>query len=210
MVQDIIGKLGIFYPLARCALEYRRDYELLFATRLSAQCTDARVNLVTPVLFGEFPLLEDLSSADTGRLEAIVRPCGFFRHKAADIKAAARMLLDDFGGRVPDTMEDLLRLPGVGRKTANLILGELYGKPAICADTHCIRLSNRLGLCETRDPYKVELKLKEVIPAEEQLMFCHRLIAHGRSVCKAQRPLCGQCGLTEYCLYFEKGAKKCP
>lgn len=206
MIQDIINRLAAIYPNAKCALNYRRDYELLFATRLSAQCTDARVNIVAPALFAAFPSLEALAGAELERLEEIVRPCGFYRHKADDIKSCARRLLEVHGGRVPDSMEELLELPGVGRKTANLILGELFGKPAICADTHCIRLSNRIGLCGSKDPHKVEIALKAIVPPSEQMMFCHRLIAHGRAVCRAQKPLCGGCELSGECLFNSSGA----
>ncbi|MCL2080672.1 MAG: endonuclease III [Oscillospiraceae bacterium] len=195
MIEDIINKLAELYPRASCALDFDAGYKLLFATRLAAQCTDARVNTVTPVLFGEFPTLEALAAAGIGRLEEIVRSCGFYRQKAHDIKVCAERLILVHGGRVPDNMDELLRLPGVGRKTANLILGEIYGAPAIIADTHCIRLSNRLGLCDTKDPYKVELALKAVVPPDRQVGFCHGLVAHGRAVCFARKPNCEGCEL---------------
>lgn len=193
MIEDIISRLAALYPDVGCALEYRHDYELLFATRLAAQCTDARVNMVTPLLFSEYPTLEALAGADVERIEGIVHSCGFYRQKAHDIKSCAEQLILLHGGRIPDSMEELLKLPGVGRKTANLMLGEVYGKPAIIADTHCIRLSNRLGLCDTKDPHKVELALKAIVPPEEQLRFCHGLVAHGRAVCFAKKPNCGVC-----------------
>ncbi len=187
------------YPDAECSLDYGRDYELLFSTRLAAQCTDARVNIVTETLFRDYPTLESFAEADLGALELAVKPCGFYHTKARDIKNCAIMLLERFGGRVPGTMEQLLTLPGIGRKTANIILGDIYGKPAVVTDTHCIRIANRLGFCDTKDPYKVELALAEIIPPEEQSMFCHRLVFHGRAVCTARRTHCDMCDLSGIC-----------
>ena len=195
----IIQKLEECYPEPVCALVYTTDYELLFATRLAAQCTDARVNKVTPVLFTKYPTLEALASADIKDLEDIVHPCGFYRVKARDIAAASAMILGVFNGRVPDTMENLLRLPGVGRKTANLILGDVYGKPAVVVDTHCIRLSNRIGLVDTKDPVKIEMELKKVLPPEKSSDFCHRLVLHGRVVCTARKPACDICCIAKLC-----------
>jgi endonuclease-3 len=200
-VLKIIDELKKLYPEAVCALEYRTDYELLFSARLSAQCTDARVNIVTKTLFKKYPTLKAFAESDLDELMKIVYPCGFFRTKARDIKEAAKTLLDKFGGRVPGTMEELLTLPGIGRKTANLILGDVYGKPAIVADTHCIRISNRLGLAASRDPKKVELELKKIVPPDEQSMLCHRFVWFGRAVCRARGPKCGECPLISVCNY---------
>jgi endonuclease-3 len=200
-MQELIDRLKELYPEAECTLDYDADYKLLFNTRLAAQCTDARVNIVAAVLYKRFPTLESIADADLTEMEKVVKPCGFYRTKARDLIGGARMLLNDYCGRVPDTMEALLRIPGIGRKTANLVLGELYSQPAVVTDTHCIRLSNRLGLCDTQDPVKVENALRERIPPDEQLMFCHRLVAHGRAVCKARSPDCGACGLREFCGY---------
>jgi endonuclease-3 len=198
-MQELIARLKQLYPEAPCTLDYAHDWQLLFNTRLAAQCTDARVNLVTPALYARFSTLDAMANADTGEMEKLVKSCGFYRHKARDLIQGARKLLADFGGRVPDTMEDLLKIPGVGRKTANLILGELFAKPAVVTDTHCIRLSNRLGLVDSKDPVKVENALRKLLPPEEQLMFCHRLVAHGRAVCRARSPVCGECGIRGFC-----------
>lgn len=190
-----------------CSLVAEKDYELLFSIRLSAQCTDARVNLVTKELYARYPTLQALAEADLEELCAIVKPCGLFRTKANDIKNSANLLLERFGGRVPDTMEELLTLPGVGRKTANLILSDLYGKPAIVADTHCIRISSRLGLVPPacgKDPYKVELALKQVVEPAEQASLCHRFVHFGRDICTARSPRCGECPLRELCTQPQK------
>lgn len=190
-----------------CSLVAEKDYELLFSTRLSAQCTDARVNLVTKELYARYPTLQALAEADLEELCAIVKPCGLFRTKANDIKNSANLLLERFGGRVPDTMEELLTLPGVGRKTANLILSDIYGKPAIVADTHCIRISSRLGLVPPacgKDPYTVELALKQVVEPAEQASLCHRFVHFGRDICTARSPRCGECPLRELCTQPKK------
>ncbi len=200
------------YPDALCALHYTKDYELLFATRLSAQCTDVRVNLVTKELFARFPTLEDYAAAPLAEIEAVIRTCGLYHTKARDLKAAAAMLLQDFGGRVPDNMADLLKLPGIGRKTANLILGDIYGQPAVVTDTHCIRLSNRLGFVkDEKDPLKVETALRKLLDPAESSDFCHRLVLHGREVCTARTPKCAVCRLAVCCPTFsgsERPAKK--
>lgn len=194
------------YPNAECALQYTYDYELLFATRLSAQCTDVRVNIVTKDLFVNFPTLESFANAPIEDIENGIRTCGLFRTKAKDLKACAIMLLNEYGGKVPDNMEDLLKLPGIGRKTANLILGDIYGQPAIVADTHCIRLSNRLGFVkDTKDPVKVEKELKKIVPPEESSDFCHRLVLHGREVCSARSPKCENCCLAVLCPSYPLG-----
>ena len=203
-VLGIVEGLKKEYPSAECSLEYTEPYELLFATRLSAQCTDARVNIVTRELFDRFKSLSEIAKCDIEELERIVHPCGVFRMKARDIRASANMLIEKFGGRVPDTMDELLTLPGVGRKTANLILGDIFGKPAVVTDTHCIRLSGRLGLCDSRDPKKVELRLKEIVPPDEQNMLCHRFVYHGRAVCSARSPKCEECSISTFCKNYKK------
>lgn len=188
------------YPDAICSLVESEPYRLLIAVRLSAQCTDARVNLVTPVLFERFPTLESLANADVSEVEEIVHPCGFFRAKAKDIVGMCRMLIDEYSSTVPDTIEELVRLPGVGRKTANLIIGDVYSKPAVVADTHLIRITNLLGLCDSKDPLKVELKLKSLLDPEKSNDFCHRCVLHGRAVCIARRPKCSECVMKDFCL----------
>ena len=201
----VVEILKQHYP-DTCSLIAEKDYELLFATRLSAQCTDARVNLVTKVLFSRFPTLQSIADADLEELCEIVKPCGLFRTKATDLKQCANMLLAEYDGKVPDTMEELLKLPGIGRKTANLILSDIFGHPAIVADTHCIRISNRLGLvseCGT-DPYKVEMALKKVIAPEEQASLCHRFVHFGRDICSARSPKCGICPLSHLCAEYKK------
>ena len=193
-VAAIIRRLKELYPDAACSLDYGKDYELLFSVRLAAQCTDARVNQVTPALFARFPTLEAFAAASPEEVGEYVRSCGFWRAKARDIVASAQMLLSDFGGRVPDNMEDLLRLPGVGRKTANLILGDVYGQAGYVCDTHCIRITGLLGLTDgSKDPLKVEQQLRACIPPEESSNFCHRMVLHGRAVCVARRPDCAGC-----------------
>lgn len=199
-VAAIIEILKDRYPAALCALHYDKDYELMISVRLSAQCTDARVNQVTPALFAAYPTLEAMANADIGDVENYVRSCGFYKHKARDIVLACQMLLRDFGGKVPDNMESLLRLPGVGRKTANLLLGDIYGVPgSVVCDTHCIRICGRLGLTTGKEPEKVEQQLRRLLPPEESSDFCHRLVLFGRDVCTARSPRCGGCPLSMYC-----------
>ena len=202
-VHSIIEILKHRYPDAPCALHYGKDYELMIAVRLSAQCTDARVNLVTPGLFAAYPTLEAMANADISDVENHVHSCGFYKHKARDIVLACQMLLRDYGGKVPGTMEDLLRLPGVGRKTANLLLGDLYGTPgSVVCDTHCIRICERLGLSQGKDPEKVEKQLRAILPPEESSDFCHRIVLFGRDCCTARNPKCGDCPLSMWCREF--------
>ena len=202
-VNAIIDIMKARYPEAPCALHYSKDYELMIAVRLSAQCTDARVNLVTPALFEAYPTLEAMAAADISHVEQLVHSCGFYKHKARDIVLACQMLRDEFGGKVPDTMEALLRLPGVGRKTANLLLGDLYGEPgSVVCDTHCIRICGRLGLSQGKDPEKVEQQLRKILPPEESSDFCHRIVLYGREICIARSPKCEQCILRPYCQEF--------
>ncbi len=203
-VSGVITELAKLYPDAECSLKYDHAYQLLFSTRLAAQCTDARVNIVGKTLYSRFTSLEEFANCDISELEEIVHPCGLFRTKARDIKACAKALIENFGGEVPDTMEALLTLPGVGRKTANLILGDVYGKPAVVTDTHCIRLSNKIGFANTKDPRGVEKALAKIIPPEEQALLCHRFVYHGRAVCTARSPKCAECTLAPFC----KSAKK--
>ena len=205
-VLSIIEELKRLYPEGICSLNYPKPYELLFSVRLAAQCTDERVNQVTPALFARFPTLESLAEADVSEVETYIHSTGFFRAKARDIVAASRMMVEEFGGRVPDNMEDLLKLPGVGRKTANLILGDVYHTPGVVvADTHCIRISGKLGLTDgTTDPAKVEAQLRAILPPEESNDFCHRLVLHGRAVCTARKPDCQNCTLRPWCAFFQK------
>ncbi len=203
-VRAIIGILNARYPDALCALHYQKDYELMIAVRLSAQCTDARVNLITPTLFAAYPTLEEMAAADISDVEKIVHSCGFYKHKARDIVLACQMLLADYNGKVPGTMEELLRLPGVGRKTANLLLGDLYGTPgSVVCDTHCIRICGRLGLTDgSKDPEKVEQQLRKVLPPEESSDFCHRIVLFGRDCCIARNPKCSECPLSMLCSHL--------
>lgn len=198
----IVELLEKEYEVAECSLEYEKDYELLFSVRLAAQCTDERVNMVTPALFEAYPTLQSLADADPSDIEPYIHSCGFFRAKAKDIVNASKILISDYNSRVPDNMEDLLKLPGVGRKTANLILGDIYNAPSsVVVDTHCIRISNKLGLVDTKDPVKIERKLRELLPPEKSSDFCHRLVLHGRAVCNARKPKCEICCLREHCEY---------
>ena len=202
-VSSIIDILKKRYPDAPCALHYGKDYELMIAVRLSAQCTDARVNLVTPALFEAYPTLEAMAGADISHVEELVHSCGFYKHKARDIVLGCQMLLTDYDGKVPDTMEKLLRIPGVGRKTANLLLGDLYAVPgSVVCDTHCIRICGKLGLSEGKDPEKVERQLRKILPPEECSDFCHRIVLFGRDTCIARNPACHRCPLAPLCSSF--------
>jgi len=202
-VKAIIDILKERYPDAVCALQYEKDYELMIAVRLSAQCTDARVNLVTPALFAAYPTLESIAQADIADIETYIHSCGFYRQKAKDIVYACQMLLTQYDGKVPGTMEALLKLPGVGRKTANLLLGDIYAVPgSVVCDTHCIRICERLGLSKGKDPEKVEQQLRAILPPEESSDFCHRIVLFGRDLCTARNPKCDGCPLAVHCRYI--------
>ncbi|MCI7692043.1 MAG: endonuclease III [Oscillospiraceae bacterium] len=201
LAAEVIERLKAEYPEVKCALIYEKPHELLIATRLSAQCTDKRVNLVTPALFGRFPTIEAFADAEVSEVEEYIKSCGLFHTKARDIVEMCRQLRDIYGGVVPDSIEELVKLAGVGRKTANLVVGDLYGKPAMVCDTHVIRLTNRLGLAKGTDAVSVEKQLRAIIPAEEGLNFCHRLVWHGRGVCSARAPRCEECALKDICKY---------
>ena len=205
-VLAIVEELKKLYPEGLCSLQYPKPYELLFSVRLAAQCTDERVNQVTPALFARFPTLEELAGAEPADVEPYIHSCGFFRAKARDIVLASRMLLERYQGKVPGTMEELLALPGVGRKTANLILGDVHHVPGVVvADTHCIRITGLLGLTDgSKDPGKVEKQLRACLPPEESNDFCHRMVLHGRAVCRARKPDCAQCALRPWCDHFQK------
>ncbi len=203
-VSEIVRLLLEEYPEASCTLDWGKDYELLFSVRLAAQCTDERVNKITPALFARFPTLESFARADVSEVEEYVRSCGFYRAKARDIVACAQVLLEQYGGELPRTMEELTALPGVGRKTANLILGDVFHVPgSTVVDTHCIRLSNRLGLVDDlKDPVKIEAALREILPPERSSDFCHCVVLHGRAVCDARKPACERCCVRHLCRHF--------
>ena len=196
------------YPDAKCSLTYETPLQLLIATRLSAQCTDARVNIVTPKLFESFPTADDFAAAEYGEVAEYIKSCGLFKTKSRDIVEMCKKIRDDFGGKVPDTIEALTTLPGVGRKTANLICGDVYGKPAVVVDTHCIRITKKLGLHELSDPKKIETELKKLLPPDESNDFCHRLVLHGRAVCTARSPKCAECCMNTFCKTGLKELKK--
>ena len=199
-VDRIVQRLLAEYPEAECTLDFAKPYELLFSVRLAAQCTDKRVNETVPALFSKYDSPEKLSKAKLTDIEKIIKPCGLFKTKARDIKACMEMLVSDYGSVVPDTMEELLKLPGVGRKSANLILGDIYGKESYVCDTHCIRLSKRIGLSDgSTDPYSVEMQLRKKVPPEESGALCHRLVDHGRKICTARNPKCSECCLEDVC-----------
>lgn len=201
LAAEVIARLREEYPDADCTLDYDQAWKLLVSVRLAAQCTDARVNVVVEELYKKFPDVDALAEADVEKIEQIVRPCGLGKSKARDISACMKMLRDQYGGKVPEDFDALLKLPGVGRKSANLIMGDVFGKPAIVTDTHCIRLSNRIGLVEgLKEPKKVEMALWEIIPPEEGSSFCHRLVYHGREICTARtKPFCEKCCLKDIC-----------
>lgn len=196
---EIVNRLELAYPDAACSLEYEKPYELLISVRLSAQCTDARVNIVTKKLFERFKSLEDFAAADISEVEDYIRPCGLFRAKAKSIVELANVLISEYNGQLPETLDELVKLPGIGRKTANLIMGDVYHQPAVVTDTHCIRITNRLGLVSVDDPYKVEKALREILPPDRSNDFCHRLVHFGREVCSARSPKCQNCPLSDLC-----------
>ena len=205
-VHAIIQALKDRYPDALCALHYEKDYELMIAVRLSAQCTDARVNLVTPALFAAYPTLDAMAGAEISQVETYIHSCGFYRQKAKDIVLACQILIEKFDRKVPNTMEQLLQLPGVGRKTANLLLGDIYGVPgSVVCDTHCIRICGRLGLSVGKEPEKVETQLRAILPPEESSDFCHRIVLLGRDICTARAPQCDKCPLALYCRQINAG-----
>jgi len=194
-------ELEKLYPDALCSLNYSEPYELMIAARLSAQCTDARVNIVTETLFKKYPDLQSFANADLNQLEQDIKPCGFYKTKAKSIKLMANQIINDFNGQLPDTMDKLLTLSGIGRKTANLIMGDIWKKPAIVTDTHFIRITGRLGLTSNKEPAKVEKDLIPLIPPERSSDFCHRIVLFGREYCKARKPLCDKCPLNYFCKY---------
>jgi endonuclease-3 len=198
---EVIKRLKNEYPDSDCTLDYDEAWKLLVSVRLAAQCTDARVNIIVKDLFKKYPDVDSLASADVDDIERIVRPCGLGNSKARDISACMKMLRDEFDGKVPDDFDALMRLPGVGRKSANLVMGDVFGKPAIVTDTHCIRLSNRIGLVkDIKEPAKVEKELRKIVPPDEGNGLCHRLVDHGRAVCTARtRPYCDRCCLNDIC-----------
>ena len=199
-----VAALKALYPDVRCTLDYDTPLHLLIATQLAAQCTDARVNIVTKTLFEKYPDANAFANADFDELCEDIRSTGFFRNKAKNIIACCKKILSDYDGKVPDTMDALLTLAGTGRKTANLILGDIFKKPAVVVDTHCTRLAQKIGLTENSAPEKIEKDLKALLPPEEQLDFCHRLVAHGRAVCTARSPKCEICSLNEFCKSYKK------
>lgn len=192
-------KLDKAYPEVKCSLDYSNPLEMLIATQLSAQCTDARVNIVTKDLFKRYKTAEDYANADITELEELIRSAGFYKNKAKNIISCCKRLIEVYGGEVPDTMEDLLTLAGTGRKTANLVLGDIFGKPAIVVDTHCIRLTNRIGLVKDEDPVKIEFALKKILPDDYSLRFCHQMVYHGRARCTARKPDCENCEIKDLC-----------
>lgn len=187
------------YPEAICSLQYSDPLQLLIATRLAAQCTDARVNMVTPALYDRFRSVDDFAEATYDEVAEYVKSCGLYKTKSRDIVEIAKMIKNNFGGQVPDNMKDLLKLPGIGRKTANLIMGDIYGKPAVVVDTHCIRITKRLGLHNIKDQVKIENILRDLLPPEESNDFCHRIVLHGRAVCDARNPKCQECCMKDFC-----------
>lgn len=206
-IAEIQKIFDVVYADAKCSLDFTTPHELLVAVQLSAQCTDARVNIVTKDLFAKYKSVEEFADADIDELSEIIRPCGFYNSKAKNIIASSKTIIEKHGGKIPDTMEELTALAGVGRKTANLILGDVYGLPAIVVDTHCIRLSNRIGFTVNKDPVKIEFDLKKVVPEDYQMRFCHQLVYHGRAICNARKPMCDVCPISHLCKYF-KGADK--
>jgi endonuclease III len=204
---DIMSIFNRLYPEAGCSLDYSDPLQLMVSTQLAAQCTDLRVNMVTPALFKKYRNVHGFAAADLLELEQEIKSTGFYHNKARNIINACRMIISDFGGEVPSNMEDLLKLPGVGRKTANLVLGDSFGIPGVVVDTHAKRLSNRIGLTVNEDPEKIEYDLMKVLPKESWSRFCHQLVYHGRAVCNARKPACGRCEILPYCIFGQKNSK---
>lgn len=210
-VNKIIENLEKMYPEADCSLDYKDPLQLMVATQLAAQCTDARVNIVTKDLYEKYKTVNDFANADLEELEQCIKSTGFYHNKAKNIIATCKMIISDFGGKVPSDMESLLKLPGVGRKTANLVLNDCFSIPGIVVDTHAKRLANRMGLTKNEDPEKIEYDLMKIIPKEKWGSFCHQLVYHGRAVCNARKPLCENCDIREFCDFntdMPKGKKK--
>ena len=199
LTAEIIRRLEQVYPDALCSLTYEKPHELMIAGRLSAQCTDARVNIVTKELFARYKSIEDFANADVDEIAEIVKPCGLYKTKAKSIVGMCRQIMQDFGGEIPDTIEQLTKLEGIGRKTANLVLGDVFHKPAVVCDTHCIRICGRLGLTKNKEPQKVETDLRKILPPEKSSDFCHRMVLFGREYCKARGERCGECPLSDIC-----------
>lgn len=199
IAENAVKALKKEYPDAICSLIYTDPLQLLIATRLAAQCTDARVNIVTPALFERFKTVDGFAEATEEEVAEYIKSCGLYKTKSRDIVAMAQMLRDKFGGVVPDNIDDLIQLPGIGRKTANLVCGDIFGKPAVVVDTHCIRITHRLGLHDLKDQKKIEFALRDLLPPEESNDFCHRLVLHGRAVCQARKPMCENCCMNEFC-----------
>lgn len=198
-VKEVVKRLENKYPDAICSLNYSDAFQLLIATRLSAQCTDKRVNIVTPALFAEFPDCYAMAKADLNRVEQLIKTCGLYKTKAKDLIGISRMIVEKFGGEIPDTIEKLTMLPGVGRKTANLVCGDIFKKPAVVTDTHFIRICNRLGFVATNNPIKVENEMRKILPSDKSNDFCHRTVLFGRDVCTARNPKCGECEIFDIC-----------
>ncbi len=205
-VEETVSRLEKLYPDAICSLDYKDAFQLLIATRLSAQCTDKRVNIVTPELFKKFPTPEKMAEAELKELEELIKTCGLYKTKAKDLKLIAQKLVSDFGSKVPDNIEDLTTLSGVGRKTANLVCGDIYKKPAVVTDTHFIRICNRLGFVDSKNPLMVEIEMKKLLPPQKSNDFCHRIVLFGRDICTARTAFCEKCILNDIC--FKKGVKK--
>ncbi len=207
-IDELINTLESQYPDATCSLIFDFPFQLLIAGRLSAQCTDKRVNITTKVLFNKYKSLDDFANANVDDIKAIIKPCGLVNSKAENIVNMCKILIEDFESQIPDNIEDLVKLPGIGRKTANLILGEIFKKPAVICDTHCIRISNLLGLTDSKNPEIVENDLRKILPPEKSCSFCHMMVSHGREVCKARKPLCKSCVIKNYCLSFKNSSPK--
>ena len=203
-ILEVIKLLKIKYPIAKCSLIYKTPLELIICARLSAQCTDNKVNSVTPSLFSKFKCAKDFAKADPKEIEDFIKPCGLYKVKAQNIVDMCKKIISNFNGNVPDNLEDLTSLPGIGRKTANLTLAQVYKKPAIIVDTHFMRITKRLGFHNLKDPFKIELLMKNLVPSEESIDFCHRLVMHGREICSAKKPLCERCPLNKLCDFYVK------